>query len=119
MSKEINLDRTLQFSVNALLTLMYKTCKNQKERIQANLVHYKGYLIIRKLIQRFKLPELRKNAAKVIKIQIKYLDKKWRKNNMRIVSIPYAYVNLKIEDDWLALDTPAMQKDMLSEDEIR
>ena len=38
---------------------------------------------------------------------------------MRIVSIPYAYVNLKIEDDWLALDPPAMSKDMLSEDEIR
>ena len=87
------------------------------------MVHYKGYLIIRKLIQRFKLPELRENAAKVIKIQIKYMDKKWRKNNMRIVSIPYSYCDLKIEDEWLALDSSpqeeAKQKKMLTEDEIR
>ena len=102
---------------------MYKTCKNQKERIQANLVHYKGYLIIKKLIARFTMPELKKNAAKVIKIQIKYMDKRWRKNNMKIVSIPYSFVDLNIEDEWLALDSSpaeeARQKKMLNEDEIR
>ena len=86
------------------------------------MVHYKGYLIIRKLIQRFTMAELRKNAAKVIKIQIKYMDKKWRKNNMRIVSIPYSYVDLNIEDEWLALDSSpaeeARQKKMLNEDDM-
>jgi hypothetical protein len=51
------------------------------------------------------------------------MDKKWRKNNMRIVSIPYSYCDLKIEDEWLALDSSpqeeAKQKKMLTEDEIR
>jgi len=47
---------------------MYKTCKNQKERIKANLVQYKATLIMKKLFTKFKLPELHKNAAKVIKI---------------------------------------------------
>jgi hypothetical protein len=50
VSDTTDLANTLEASVNSLLKLMYKTCKNQKERIQANLVHYKGYLIIRKLI---------------------------------------------------------------------
>lgn len=51
------------------------------------------------------------------------MDKKWRKHNMRIVSIPYSYCDLKIEDEWLALDSSpaeeAKQKKMLTEDEIR
>jgi uncharacterized protein YaaQ len=68
VSATTDLANTLEASVNSLLKLMYKTCKNQKERIQANLVHYKGYLIIRKLIQGFKMAKLKRNAAKVIKI---------------------------------------------------
>ena len=33
------------------------------------------------------------------------MDKRWRKNNMKIVSIPYSFVDLNIEDEWLALDS--------------
>ena len=62
---------------------------------------------MRKLLQRCKLPELKKNAAKVIKIQIKYLNKQWRKVNMKIVSIPYQFVKIRSTDDWLTYDDPA------------
>ena len=80
---------------------MYKTCKNQKDRIKSNLVQYKATLIMKKLFMKFKLPELRKNAAKVIKIQIKYLRRDWRRNNEKIISIPYQYVKFHFADDWL------------------
>jgi len=110
--EESSLQVTLEFAINSLLKLMYKTCKNQKERITGNLIHYKGYLIIKKLIARFTLPQLKKNAAKVIKIQIKYMEKRWRKTNMKIVSIPYSYVDLNITDEWLAFDSSPAEEAM-------
>ena len=58
----------MEIGINSLLRLMYKTCKHQKDRIQANLVTYKSVLIMSKLFKRFKLHDLKKNAAKVIKI---------------------------------------------------
>lgn len=67
-------------------------------------MQYKSTMIMRKLITRFKLPQLRKNAAKVIKIQIKLLNKAQRKDNARIVSIPFAYCKLSHKDDWLVLE---------------
>lgn len=80
---------------------MYKACKNQKDRIKANLVSYKATLIMRKIIQKSKMTDLKKNAAKVIKIQIKYLNRNWRKTNMKVVSIPFNFVTLKGNDDWM------------------
>lgn len=68
MSSENNMSRTMEFGINSMLRLMYKTCKNQKERIKQNLVQYKSSLIMRKLFQKFQLPQIQKNAAKVIKI---------------------------------------------------
>jgi hypothetical protein len=51
------------------------------------------------------------------------MDKRWRKNNMKIVSIPYSYVDLNITDEWLALDSSpaeeARQRKMMNEDDIR
>jgi len=79
----------MEFGINSMLRLMYKTCKNQKERIKQNLVQYKSSLIMRKLFSKFQLPQIQKNAAKVIKIQIRWTNKSWRKSNERIVSIPY------------------------------
>ena len=50
-----NLNTTMEFGIDSLLRLMYKTCKNQKERIRANLVQYKSTLIMRKLFSKCKL----------------------------------------------------------------
>lgn len=45
--------KTMEYGINSMLRLMYKTCKNQKERIKQNLVQYKSSLIMRKLFQKF------------------------------------------------------------------
>ena len=113
----------MEFGINSMLRLTYKACKNQKERIKSNLVQYKSSLIMRKLFQKFKLPEIQKNAAKVIKIQIRWTNKQWRKANERVVSIPYQYCKLSYNDDWLIFeDSPediAQQALLMNEDEIR
>ena len=56
---------------------------------------------MKKLISKFERPDLCKNAAKVIKIQIRYISRVWRKDNMRIISIVYQHVRLRKLDDWL------------------
>lgn len=38
MSKKNNMSTTLDLCINSMLRLMYKTCKNQKDRIKQNLV---------------------------------------------------------------------------------
>ena len=123
VSKENNMATTMEFGINSMLRLMYKTCKNQKERIKQNLVQYKSSLIMRKLFSKFQLPQIQKNAAKVIKIQIRWTNKSWRKSNERIVSIPYQHCRLSYNDDWLLFeDSPedvAQQALMMNEDEIR
>jgi hypothetical protein len=107
VNDERNLNATKEFAINSLLKLMYKTCKNQKDRIKANLVQYKATVIMKKLFAKFKMPELFKNAAKVIKIQIKYLRRDWRKQeqNQKIISIPYQYVKFLPGDDWLDFES--------------
>jgi len=44
---------------------------------------------MKKLINKFTRADLCKNAAKVIKIQIRHISKTWRKDNMKIVSTVY------------------------------
>ena len=56
---------------------------------------------MKKLINKFTRPDLCKNAAKVIKIQIRQHSKNWRKDNMKIISTVYQHVRLRKLDDWL------------------
>ena len=56
---------------------------------------------MKKLINKFNRQDLCKNAAKVIKIQIRHISKNWRKDNMKIISTVYQYVKLRKLDDWL------------------
>jgi len=44
---------------------------------------------MKKLINKFTRADLCKNAAKVIKIQIRHISKNWRKDNMKIISSVY------------------------------
>lgn len=60
---------------------------------------------MKKLFTKFKFPELHKNAAKVIKIQIKYCRRDWRRNNHKIIQIPYYYVKFPAGDDWLDFES--------------
>lgn len=62
-------------------------------------------------------------AAKMIRMQIRYLNRNWRKTNMKVVSIPYQLTQCPNDDDWLQYEgTPedaAYHKEMLSEEQIR
>jgi Domain of unknown function (DUF3402) len=60
---------------------------------------------MKRIINKFEDPEVRKNAAKIIKIQIKFMNRNWRKNNMKIVSLVYQYVKIRNLDDWLAMES--------------
>jgi len=64
----VDLEKITECSINSLLSLMYKTCKNQSERIKQYLVQYKAALIMKRLITKFECPNVRKNAGKIIKI---------------------------------------------------
>lgn len=103
---------------------MYKACRNQKERIKANLVQYKATLIMRKIHGKYTTNQLILDyTAKIIRVQIRYLNRTWRKSNMKIVSIPYQLTQAPNDDDWLQYEgTPedaAYHKGMMSEEEIR
>jgi hypothetical protein len=68
VADNLDLAVTMEKGINSLLRLMYKCTKHQRERIKANLLQYKAHLIMNKLLKKFELVELRKNAAKIIKI---------------------------------------------------
>jgi site-specific DNA-adenine methylase len=95
------LAKVMDHSISSLLQLMYTTCKHQSQRIKDYLVQYKAALIMKRLITRFDCPIVRTLAAKIIKIQIRYMNRTWRKNNMKIVSLVYQYVRIRRLDDWL------------------
>lgn len=42
LEKNMDLDILTEKSINSLLRLMYKTCRNQGERIKAYLIQYKA-----------------------------------------------------------------------------
>lgn len=57
---------------------------------------------MKRLINKFESPDVKNNAGKIIKVQIKYMNRNWRKNNMKIVSLVYQHCHLRRLDDWLA-----------------
>lgn len=74
---------------------------------------------MKRLITKFEYPEIRKNSAKIIKIQIKFMNRNWRKNNMKIVSLVYQYVRIRNLDDWLGMENSLEEDLYLTQDEIR
>jgi hypothetical protein len=74
---------------------------------------------MKRLITKFEYEEVRKNSAKIIKIQIKFMNRNWRKNNMKIVSLVYQYVRIRNLDDWLGMENSQEEDLYLTQDEIR
>ena len=76
---------------------------------------------MKRLITRFECGTVRTLAAKIIKIQIRYMNRAWRKNNMKIISLVYQYVRIRRLDDWLGTEGSAFEEEALylSQDEIR
>ena len=73
-----------KFSIRFLLKLMRRTCEKQSERIKSFLVQYKAATIMKKIITKFNSSqEIKKLAAKVCKIQVKFMTKKWRQSKLK------------------------------------
>ncbi len=49
------------------------------------------------------------------------MNRAWRKNNMKIISLVYQYVRIRRLDDWLGNEGSAFEEEALylSQDEIR
>ncbi len=106
--------------VKQMLKLLHCLCCKYPERIKSYLVQYKAPLIMRKIHNKFSEEEIKLRTLKLIKIQIKYLPKRWRETNMRIVSTIYEKLKLSVQDDWLMWEGWNPQEDKgLTQDEIR
>ena len=106
--------------VRQMLKLVHHLCCKYPERIKSFLVQYKAPLIMRKIHNKFSDEEIKIRALKLIKIQVKYMTKKWRDINMKIIAAIYEKLKLSAKDDWLMWEgwNPAEEKS-LTQDEIR
>jgi hypothetical protein len=67
-----------------LLRVLQKVAKGKPHR-QSTLVIYKGPAILKRLLT-VPNPHLRLYALKLLKDQIRFLGRNWRKSNMQILS---------------------------------
>jgi len=116
-----NINKNLMSAVvKQMLKLLYSLCSKYPQRIKDFLVQYKAPLIMRKIHNKFPDEEIKHRTLKLIKIQVKYMPKRWRETNMRIVTAIYNKLKLSSKDDWLMFEgwNPNEEKG-LTQDEIR
>jgi hypothetical protein len=88
------------FTYINILRILQKVVKGKAHRNLA-LVQYKSSQILRKAL---KAPqtELRLYTLKVFKGQVPYCARKWRQNNMRVITAIYLHCRPELRDDWLS-----------------
>ena len=80
------------------LKIIYKICNNNDEFITDYLIQCKVYVMLKKILNGFSENEkINKICMKLLKSQIKFLDKNWRQENSAIIS--NIYLCLNSEDD--------------------
>lgn len=89
--------RNLHAVVN-MLRVLQKLTKGKRTRIMV-LVHYKAPAILKRLLK-IECSMLQLYALKLLKSQLRFLGRKWRTSNMRIMSAIYHRVRNGISDDW-------------------
>ena len=103
-----------------MLKLLHCLCSKYPERIKGYLVQYKAPLIMKKLYNKFADEDIKLRALKIIKAQVKYMPRRWRETNMKIITAIYDKVKLSVQDDWLMWEGWSPQEDKgLTQDEIR
>lgn len=93
----------LEMATFQLLRCLYSLCKNSPERVRKYLVHYKAPFILKKL-RSLDHAGIKRLVLKLLKKQVRYLPRKWKQTNMKIVSAIYAEVPTAPLDDWLLTD---------------
>ena len=114
--EKLNLTGTLKELLESVLKVTYKVCKNNPERIKSNLVHVKSALILKKIISKFPEQTIETLSLKLIRIQVKYLPKKWKSqvSNMKVISAIYNKLP-PVSEDWVNEN----QDSETTEEEIR
>ncbi|KAL9545466.1 hypothetical protein MBANPS3_007141 [Mucor bainieri] len=90
--------RNMYWSINFLRILQILT-KHKPHRIML-LVQYKSAAILKRLLK-IAHPVLEQYVLKLLKSQVPYLGRKWKSQNMRIISAIYLNCKTVLQDDWI------------------
>jgi hypothetical protein len=91
--------RQFQTSIH-LLRVLQKLTRSKSHRILF-LVQFKSSQILRRVL-RVPDPLLRLYVLKLFKSQVPYCGRKWRQNNMRVITAIYLHCRPELRDEWLA-----------------
>ena len=93
----------IEETIAPLLHLMYNVTVGQSERIKNILIQYKAVNIMKRIATNFKDSDIKVVAYRIIMIQIKYMDKNWKKDekSFRVISQVYENVELNNLNDWI------------------
>ncbi|XP_063995251.1 striatin-interacting protein 1 homolog [Diachasmimorpha longicaudata] len=86
------------FSCINLLRILNKLTKWKHSRIMMLVVFKSAPILKRTLKVRNAMMQL--YVLKLLKMQTKYLGRQWRKTNMKTISVIYAKVRHRLNDDW-------------------
>ena len=89
------------------LRTLYWLCHRQPSRIKKFLIHYKLAIVLKRF---FQCPNvaIQKIAYRLFKIQIRYLNRKWKFLHIKLISCCYAAVETAPIEDWLTHDPELM-----------
>jgi Domain of unknown function (DUF3402) len=101
--QEVPRESLIENCLTTMLQVCYKTIKNHPDRIIANLIQFKSSLIFKKLLTKYHTEKIEIPCLKILRIQIKYLTKKWKTypSNMKIISDIYQKLT-PCKEDWIA-----------------
>jgi hypothetical protein len=81
------------------LKLIYKTCYKNEEYVQKFLIECKTHIMLKKILTNYSdNDKIKKNCLKLLKCQIKYMDKSWRLDNTNVLLNIYCSLKLKNND---------------------
>ena len=100
---DVDRDLLIQKTLKVITTVCYKVNKGHFDRITNNLVKFKSHLIFKKIFNKFPSRSLEVPCLKILRIQIKYLTKKWKSyaSNMKIISEIYQKLKPS-KEDWIS-----------------
>ncbi|KAJ3253529.1 Factor arrest protein 11 [Boothiomyces macroporosus] len=102
-------ERNFHTTIN-LLRVLQKLTKNKMHRILA-LVQWKASAVLKRMLK-VNNPYLDLYALKVLKSQIPLLGKKWRSNNMPIISMIYQRLSHKLKEEYLSGENEKQDLDL-------
>ena len=110
--------RTRACTMLNLLRILQRVHKHAPpDRIETHLLQYKAAMVLRKVLM-CPFPGVQYYALKLIKIQSKYMDKKWKQVNMRIISAIHRNIRADLDDEWLVAADIEQEKEWFSEEDI-